>query len=76
MKNRNRLSYKDQIEGKIAERRQKTPPRKNKRRELLPQIDEGPRKPGQPLWMPESGDLEQMPVEVRQAVAEIVQPAY
>jgi hypothetical protein len=39
-------------------------------------MDEGPRPPGRPLWMPEGADLERMPVEIRQAVAEILRPAY
>jgi hypothetical protein len=34
------------------------------------------RDPNLPLWLPDDCDLERMPVEVRQAVAEIVQPAY
>jgi hypothetical protein len=49
---------------------------KNESRSLRPKVDEGPRPPGRPLWMPEGTDLERMPVEVRQAVAEILRPAY
>jgi hypothetical protein len=64
---------------------QKTPPptwdetplvAKKKSRSLRPKVDDGPRPPGRPLWMPEGADLERMPVEVRQAVAEILRPAY
>jgi hypothetical protein len=49
---------------------------KNESRSLRPEVDEGPRPPGRPLWMPEGADLERMPVEIRQAVAEILRPAY
>jgi hypothetical protein len=49
---------------------------KNESRSLRPKVDDGPRPPGRPLWMPEGTDLERMPVEIRQAVAEILRPAY
>jgi hypothetical protein len=76
MKNRQRLSYKAQIEAQIAQRTQPPLEPSNRDRGLLPCIDAGPRTPGQPLWMPEGQDLDLMPIEVRQAVAEIIQPAY
>jgi hypothetical protein len=41
-----------------------------------PAIADGPRIPGQPLWMPEGLDLDNLPVEIRQAAEEIVKPAY
>jgi hypothetical protein len=49
---------------------------KNESRSLRPKVDDGPRPPGRPLWMPEGADLERTPVEIRQAVAEILRPAY
>jgi hypothetical protein len=48
----------------------------NPRALTYPQVDEGPRVPGRPLWMPESGDRDKLPVEIAQAIQEIVQPAY
>jgi hypothetical protein len=48
----------------------------NPRALAFPNIEDGPRVPGRPLWMPEGLDVEKLPVEIRQAVAEIVQPAY
>jgi hypothetical protein len=42
----------------------------------FPAIEEGPRVPDRPLWMPEGVDLKRLPVEIRQAAEEIVQPAY
>jgi hypothetical protein len=64
--NRNRKASGDRLEARIAQ--------------LQPQPTKSEsaaaRDPNLPLWLPDACDLERMPVEVRQAVAEIVQPAY
>ncbi len=87
-KTRAKLSYKKQIEARVAAKTQKQDqdrnPNQNQNllapdacvRDMLPAIEDGPRTPGYPLWMPEGEDLKRMPVELRQAVAEIVKPAY
>jgi len=79
------------MKSKTSKGTKKTRPRKRTRRSNLPEITQskswremrlqpamadGPRDPAQPLWVPEGIDLSYVPVEVRQAVAEVIQPVY
>ena len=80
-----RLSYRHQIEDQVARQAagEDAPAHKGKRRRKgneMQTVSEpsalASREPGRPLWMPDGEDLELLPPEVRQAAAEIVQPAY